>query len=81
VVVLPGCLTYEAGSFVLTRCGSRGDLSGHDHFAIVEFEEAGAEVLAAEVGHEGFVFVLLGHFPEVFGGFFPWRDGTVQVLL
>jgi hypothetical protein len=54
---------------------------GHDLLTVVEFKEAGAEVLAAQVGHAGFVFVLLGHFAEVSGRCFPWRDGAGQVFL
>ena len=59
-------LGHQPGSLVLARGGSRGHLRRHDLFAVVEFEEAGAEVLAAEVGHARFVFFLFAHLAERF---------------
>ncbi len=59
-------LRHQPGALVLACGGSRGHLPGHHLLAVVEFEEAGAEVLPAEVGHARFVFFLFGHLAERF---------------
>jgi hypothetical protein len=74
-------LGHKPASLGLTLVGFHGHFAGHDHFAVVEFQEAGVEVLAPEGSHARFVFFLSGHLGGRFGGGLLRGNSAGEVLL
>lgn len=80
-VVEAGRLVHQACAFGLAEGGFQDYGLRRRHFAVVEFEEAGAQVRASEGGHAGFVLFLRGELGEGFAaGSLLGGDGTREVL-